>query len=118
MVLSGSGTDGTFGARVVKANNGVVMAQRLDTAEHPSMPKPVIVRRIEQRMRLPGIKQYDEMYRYLQKDPGEYQVTGSQMLISVTDFTGLFLITVVPLRRQMRSGFNGLSFALPPYLNE
>jgi two-component system CheB/CheR fusion protein len=42
IVLSGTGTEGTLGARAIKAEEGLVMAQSPDTATQPSMPASVI----------------------------------------------------------------------------
>jgi two-component system, chemotaxis family, CheB/CheR fusion protein len=42
LVLSGTGTEGTLGARAVKAEGGMVMAQAPDTASQPGMPMSVI----------------------------------------------------------------------------
>jgi two-component system CheB/CheR fusion protein len=42
IVLSGTGTEGTLGARAVKAEAGLVMAQAPDTAAQPGMPTSVI----------------------------------------------------------------------------
>jgi two-component system CheB/CheR fusion protein len=42
VVLSGTGTEGTLGARAVKAEGGLVMAQSPDTATQPGMPTSAI----------------------------------------------------------------------------
>ena len=42
IVLSGTGTEGMLGARAIKAEEGLVMAQAPDTASQPSMPANVI----------------------------------------------------------------------------
>lgn len=42
MVLSGTGTDGTLGARHIRAQGGIVIAQRPADAKHPEMPQSVI----------------------------------------------------------------------------
>jgi two-component system CheB/CheR fusion protein len=42
IVLSGTGTEGTLGARAVKAEEGLVMAQAPETAAQPGMPTSVI----------------------------------------------------------------------------
>jgi two-component system CheB/CheR fusion protein len=42
IVLSGTGTEGTLGARAIKAEGGLVMAQAPDTAAQPGMPTSVI----------------------------------------------------------------------------
>ena len=42
IVLSGTGSDGTLGARAIKSEGGMVMAQRPDTTEHDGMPRSVI----------------------------------------------------------------------------
>jgi chemotaxis methyl-accepting protein methylase/signal transduction histidine kinase len=42
IVLSGTGTEGTLGARAVKAEAGLVMAQTPETAAQPGMPSSVI----------------------------------------------------------------------------
>jgi two-component system CheB/CheR fusion protein len=42
IVLSGTGTEGTLGARAVKAEGGLVMAQAPDTAAQPGMPSSAI----------------------------------------------------------------------------
>jgi two-component system CheB/CheR fusion protein len=42
IVFSGMGTDGELGARFVKQGLGLVIAQRLDTAQYDSMPRTLI----------------------------------------------------------------------------
>ncbi|MGE5243042.1 MAG: chemotaxis protein CheB [Betaproteobacteria bacterium] len=42
IVLSGTGTEGTLGARAVKAEGGMVMAQAPETASQPGMPSGAI----------------------------------------------------------------------------
>ena len=42
IVLSGTGTDGTLGARAIKNEGGMVMAQSLQSAEHDGMPRSLI----------------------------------------------------------------------------
>jgi two-component system CheB/CheR fusion protein len=42
IVLSGAGSDGTLGARAVKAEGGLVIAQLPDTTEHDGMPRSAI----------------------------------------------------------------------------
>ncbi|MBK1732396.1 chemotaxis protein CheB [Thiococcus pfennigii] len=42
VVLSGSGSDGTLGARAIKGEGGLVLAQAPDTAAYDSMPRSVI----------------------------------------------------------------------------
>jgi two-component system CheB/CheR fusion protein len=42
IVLSGTGTEGTLGARAVQAEGGLVMAQTPETASQPGMPTSVI----------------------------------------------------------------------------
>lgn len=42
VILSGSDTDGTLGARAVMENGGVVIAQKPETAEYTTMPQSVI----------------------------------------------------------------------------
>jgi two-component system CheB/CheR fusion protein len=42
IVLSGMGTDGTLGARAIKASGGIVLAQSPETANFDSMPRSAI----------------------------------------------------------------------------
>lgn len=42
IVLSGSGSDGTLGARAVKAEGGLVLAQSLGSAQYDGMPRSAI----------------------------------------------------------------------------
>jgi two-component system CheB/CheR fusion protein len=42
IVLSGAGSDGTLGARAVKGEGGLVIAQLPDTTEHDGMPRSAI----------------------------------------------------------------------------
>ncbi|MBI3128550.1 MAG: PAS domain-containing protein [Candidatus Tectomicrobia bacterium] len=42
VILSGTGTDGTLGIRAIKAESGMVMAQKPDTAKYAGMPKSAI----------------------------------------------------------------------------
>ncbi len=42
IVLSGTGTEGTLGARAIKAEGGLVLAQAPDTAAQPGMPSSAI----------------------------------------------------------------------------
>lgn len=42
IVLSGTGTDGTLGLREIKANEGLVLAQTRESAEHDGMPGSAI----------------------------------------------------------------------------
>ena len=42
VILSGGGSDGTFGVRAVKAAGGIILVQDPDEAEFPSMPRNAI----------------------------------------------------------------------------
>lgn len=42
IVLTGTGSDGTLGVRAIKGEGGMVMAQRLDSAEYDGMPRSAI----------------------------------------------------------------------------
>jgi two-component system CheB/CheR fusion protein len=42
ILLSGTGTDGTFGARAIKGEGGIVMVQALGTTEHDGMPRSAL----------------------------------------------------------------------------
>ena len=42
IILSGTGSDGTLGSRVIKAEAGMVIAQSLDSATYDGMPRSVI----------------------------------------------------------------------------
>jgi two-component system, chemotaxis family, CheB/CheR fusion protein len=42
IVLTGTGSDGSLGVRAIKAEGGMVMAQRLDSAEYDGMPRSAI----------------------------------------------------------------------------
>ena len=42
VILSGTGTDGTLGAREIKANNGLILAQSEESAAYDGMPRGVI----------------------------------------------------------------------------
>jgi len=42
IILSGTGSDGTLGVREIKSNDGIVLAQSLDSAEYDGMPNSVI----------------------------------------------------------------------------
>ena len=46
IILSGTGSDGTAGLTYIKAQGGVTMAQSLDDAEFPDMPRSAIERSI------------------------------------------------------------------------
>lgn len=42
IILSGTGSDGTLGARAIKGEGGMVMAQSLESTEYEGMPRSVI----------------------------------------------------------------------------
>ena len=42
IILSGTGSDGTYGAQGIKAEGGIVMAQAIDSADFDGMPRSVI----------------------------------------------------------------------------
>ena len=42
VILSGTGSDGTLGARAIKAEGGIVFAQDLESAQHDGMPRSAI----------------------------------------------------------------------------
>ena len=42
VILSGTGSDGTLGARAIKAEGGIVFAQDLESAPHDGMPRSAI----------------------------------------------------------------------------
>jgi two-component system CheB/CheR fusion protein len=42
VILSGTGSDGTLGARAIKAEGGIVFAQDLESAAHDGMPRSAI----------------------------------------------------------------------------
>jgi two-component system CheB/CheR fusion protein len=46
IVLSGTGSDGTLGLRAIKGENGMVMAQDLQSAEHDGMPRSAVATRL------------------------------------------------------------------------
>jgi two-component system, chemotaxis family, CheB/CheR fusion protein len=54
VVLSGTGSDGTLGAKAVKQAGGLVIAQSPDSAAHPGMPKSVIATGIVDRVLQPS----------------------------------------------------------------
>jgi two-component system CheB/CheR fusion protein len=43
IILSGTGSDGTLGLRAIKGEGGTAMVQRVDQAEHGSMPRSAIM---------------------------------------------------------------------------
>ena len=42
VILSGTGSDGTLGAKAIKAEGGIVLAQEIKTAEFDGMPRSII----------------------------------------------------------------------------
>jgi two-component system CheB/CheR fusion protein len=42
VILSGTGSDGTLGARAIKAEGGIVFAQDLESAQHDGMPRSAV----------------------------------------------------------------------------
>ncbi len=54
IIFSGMGTDGELGARFVKQGLGLVIAQRLDTAEYESMPRTLIESGLADYVEAPG----------------------------------------------------------------
>ena len=42
IILSGTGSDGTLGAKAIKAEGGIVLAQEIKTAEFDGMPRSII----------------------------------------------------------------------------
>lgn len=60
IVLSGSGANGTAGAQVVRAKDGIVLAQDPESAERPEMPRNVINAGLADR-----VMRVEEMPRFL-----------------------------------------------------
>ena len=153
IILSGTGSDGTLGLRDIKAENGMIMVQEPNTAEHKGMPqnametglvdfvlppeempekliefineslfKPpkevnyqseeiekytneifkilrkqtkhdfsdykwsTVIRRIERRMAVNTIQNFENYIAYLEKNPSEVDSLFNEFLIGVTSF--------------------------------
>lgn len=54
IVLSGTGTEGTLGARAIKSEGGIVIAQSPETASQPGMPASVIAAGLADMLLAPG----------------------------------------------------------------
>ena len=54
IVLSGTGSDGTEGARAIKAAGGLVLAQALETCEFDGMPRSVVAAGLAEAQLAPG----------------------------------------------------------------
>jgi two-component system CheB/CheR fusion protein len=65
IVLSGTGTEGTLGARAIKAEGGLVLAQAPETAAQPGMPTSVIAAGLVDRVLSPD-KMADVLLAYVQ----------------------------------------------------
>ncbi|AGA91218.1 methylase of chemotaxis methyl-accepting protein [Thioflavicoccus mobilis 8321] len=64
VVLSGSGSDGTLGARAVKGEGGLVLAQTPGTAAYDSMPRSVIATGLADFVLAPG-EMAQQIMRYV-----------------------------------------------------
>jgi two-component system, chemotaxis family, CheB/CheR fusion protein len=65
IVLSGTGTEGTLGARAIKGEGGMVMAQAPETASQPGMPGSVIAAGLVDRVLAPD-RMPEALLAYLQ----------------------------------------------------
>ena len=73
LILSGTGSDGAFGIRAVKANGGITIAQSPESAKYDGMPTSAInTRKVD--LVIPIEKMADEMQRLVQD--GRKKVTG------------------------------------------
>lgn len=70
IVLSGSGSDGTLGARAIKAAGGIVLAETPESAGHDGMPRSVIAMGIADFVvppgQMPGIVETFSKHSYVQ----------------------------------------------------
>ena len=66
IIFSGMGTDGELGARFVKQGLGLVIAQRLDTAEYESMPRTIIDSGLADYVEAPG-QMAPQLFEFLKR---------------------------------------------------
>ncbi len=66
VILSGTGTDGTFGARDIKGSGGMIIAQDPQTAKYDGMPRSVISSTVVDYI-LPPDKIPQQVIEYVQK---------------------------------------------------
>ncbi len=95
VLLSGSGSDGTVGAKTVKAEGGLVLAQDPATAEHQSMPRSVIDAGQADRVLAPGemmdaIRAYNTRIRSRPQTANEKLPESElqKILVLIRDHTG------------------------------
>jgi two-component system, chemotaxis family, CheB/CheR fusion protein len=72
VILSGTGTDGTQGLRMIKANAGVALSQSADSARHSGMPQNAIDTGLVDFVLAPQ-KMPEELIRYF-RHPGRIEI--------------------------------------------
>ena len=108
VILSGTGSDGTLGARAIKAEGGIVFAQDLESAQHDGMPRSVIASGCVDFV-LPPTRIAQELYRlsrhpYVATPPGHERALEPQPL-SPQEKDGLGAILAL-LRRTTGADFS------------
>jgi two-component system, chemotaxis family, CheB/CheR fusion protein len=81
IILSGSGSNGSAGAQAVRERDGVVLAQQPETAEHPEMPRNVILAGLADRV-LPPEQIPAVLLNYLRGSRTELQKSDEELAAS------------------------------------
>lgn len=130
IILSGSGSDGTAGARAIKAASGLVLVQEPETAEHGAMPKSAIDAGVVDRV-LP-IKSMPAMLQQYAQYPSQTFIKGdnpaslneggmediSAILSAHKDFNiGHYKPSTVKRRIARRMSLNHIS-SIPSYVSK
>ncbi|AOY87758.1 hypothetical protein BKP64_05990 [Marinobacter salinus] len=81
VVLSGSGSDGALGLKAIKANEGMIIVQKPDSAEFTSMPENAIATGLVDSVLLPG-DMGAQIQGYLHQNQESVQVQREEALAS------------------------------------
>jgi len=102
IILSGTGTDGSLGAKAVKAELGMVMVQHPDNASYDGMPRAAIASGVADFI-LPAEQMARQLVEYIQKSYGKRAVRRREV---EKDYTSLATILSL-IRARTKHDFTG-----------
>lgn len=103
IILSGTGSDGSLGARAVKAELGMVMVQEPETAAYDGMPRAAITAGVADFV-LPAEKMAQQLVEYVEKSYGKREVRRKEIAKDSTNLTAILSLVRIRTKRDF-SGY-------------